>query len=90
MKSAFALAKMFAKGEEVLELTSAATIGLAAAMDSFDATKGVRFYSYAYHYMLMEIFKYLKTDAQLVINKGRNRMGSKPNRASDKFFAENG
>ncbi len=90
MKGAFAIAKQFAKGDDVLELTSAATIGLATAIDTFESSRGVRFYSYAVHYMRMEILDYLKTDAQLVINKGLNRLGSKPNRASDKFFAENG
>ena len=84
----FSLASKFAKGDEVMDLVSAATIGMISAIASFDATIGTRLLSYAVHYMRMEISRYFATDAQLVRNK--SHITTRVNALNGKFFAENG
>lgn len=84
------LAAKFAKGDEVLELVSCATIGMKEAMKSFDASRGFKFISYAVHYMYMEISKYFREVVPMIRRPMDAKIGSKANRISDKFFAENG
>lgn len=86
----YSLASKFARGDEVLDLCSLATIGMMTAMDSYDATRGVRFLSYAVHYMRMEISAYYAADAQLVRNKTHHNVGTRAAAVNEKFFAENG
>ena len=85
----YSLATKFSQGDDVLDLCSLATIGMYTAMASYDATKGVRFLSYAVHYMREEISEYFATDAQLVRNK-MGRIATKANGISEKFFNAEG
>lgn len=83
-------ASKFAKGDEVLELISCATIGMKKAMESFDASRGTKFISYAVHYMYMEISKYFREVAPMIRRASDAKISSKATRISDKFFAVNG
>lgn len=85
----FSVASKFAKGDEVLDLVSAATIGAIEAIQSFDESLGTTFLSYAVHYMRLGISEYFAMDAQLVRNKG-NRLVTRANALSGKFYAEEG
>ena len=86
----FSLASKFARGDEALDLVSVATFGIYRAIDTFDANKGLRFLSYAVHWMRAEISEYYDTDAQLVRNKMQHKVGTKAACIGDKFYAENG
>lgn len=86
----FSLATKFARGDEVMDLISYATIGMYKAIDSFDATRGLRLLSYAVHWMRAEISEYYNGDAQLVRNKQQYKVAARSGRVNDKFFAENG
>ena len=90
LRFAFSIAKQYAKGDAVLEITSVATIGMDEAIASYDATIGVGFLTYAVRVMRTHISEYIKETAETVVNKAANRLGSKANRASEKFFGENG
>ena len=85
----FSVASKFAKGEDVLDLVSCATIGTIKAIDSFDATRGTSFLSFAVHYMRAEISDYFATDGQLVRNK-MGRLATKAGTISRRFYAEEG
>lgn len=86
----FSLASKFAKGDEAMDLVSYATIGMYKAIDSYDATRGLRLLSYAVHWMRAEISEYYNGDAQLVRNKQQYKVAARSVRVNDKFFAENG
>ena len=86
----YSLATKFAQGEEVMDLISVATIGMMRAMDSYESNCGVRFLTYAVHWMRAEISEYFDTDAQLVRNKQQYKFGARCDAVSNKFFAENG
>lgn len=86
----FSLATKFAHGDEAMDLVSYATIGMYKAIDSYDATRGLRLLSYAVHWMRAEISEYYNGDAQLVRNKQQCKVATRSGRVNDKFFAENG
>lgn len=86
----YSLASKFAKGDDVTDLISCATIGMIRAMQDFDTTKGFRFLSYAVHWMREEISVYYNENGQTVRNKVGCRLSYKANRMQDKFFAVNG
>ena len=86
----FSLASKFARGDEAMDLVSVATFGIYRAIDAFDANKGLRFLSYAVHWMRAEISEYYDTDAQLVRNKMQHKVGARATVVNDKFYAENG
>lgn len=86
----FSLATKFARGDEAMDLVSYATIGMYKAIDSYDATRGLRLLSYAVHWMRAEISEYYNGDAQLVRNKQQYKVAARSVRVNDKFFAENG
>ena len=86
----FSLATKFARGDEAMDLVSYATIGMYKAIDSYDATRGLRLLSYAVHWMRAEISEYYNGDAQLVRNKQQYKVAARSGRVNDKFFAENG
>ena len=73
-----------------MDLVSVATFGIYRAIDAFDAKKGLRFLSYAVHWMRAEISEYYDTDAQLVRNKMQHKVGARATVVNDKFYAENG
>lgn len=83
-------AAKFAKGDEVIDLISCATIGMKKAMQSFDASRGTKFISYAVHYMYEEVSEYFREVAPFIYRPMDAKVGNKANRISDKFFAENG
>lgn len=86
----FSLASCFAKGDEIMDLVSIATIGMYNAIDSFESARGFRFLSYAVHYMRAEISEYYRTDANMVRKGYDFKAVSKANKVANKFFAEQG
>jgi len=84
----FSLCNCFAKGDEVLDLVSLATIGMIKAIDSFDATRGFKFLSYAVHYMRLEISEYFRTTAPMIEVTNSAKIGSKAKKIADKFYQQ--
>jgi len=82
----FSLCTKFAKGDEALELVSLASIGTDKAIDSFDATKGFKFISYAVHYMRMEISEYYRTIHPMIRTSNNAKIGSKANKIAEQFY----
>ena len=86
----FSFASKFAQGDTILELVSYATIGMKKAMKSFDSTMGVKFITYAVHYMYMEISEYFRTVNPVIYRSCDAKLNGKVTRINDKFFATNG
>lgn len=84
----FSLCTKFAKGDEALGLVSLATIGVDKAIDSFDATLGYKFISYAVHYMRMEISDYFRTINPMIRTTNNAKIGSKANKAAERFYQQ--
>lgn len=91
MRFVVSVVSKFATPSNFEDLLSEATIGMYAAMDSFEYMKGYRFITYAVHYMRMQISDYYSQVAPMV---GRStiadRAAYKATRVSEKFYAENG
>lgn len=86
---AFSVASKYAKGDEVLDLTDAAVIGMRTAIDKFDVERGVRFLSFAVHYMMMAISDYFRYERDSIIKSNTAKIGSKTGKIRERFFAEN-
>ena len=85
----FSIAKCYANGEQdILDYNNAGVIGMYAAFDSFDIEKGVRFISYAVHYIRLEMGK-LCTQMSLVQRSNEHKIGSKVTKFQAKFLQEN-
>ena len=69
----FSVASTFAKGDEVLDLVSAATIGAIDAIQSFDESLGTTFLSYAVHYMRLGISEYFAMESTLPLSLKTSR-----------------
>ena len=68
----YAVAKRYGNEDNVLDLVNEGNIGLMQALDTFDASKGNRFLSYAIWYIRREINAYLNNDRlQTVQNQGK-------------------
>lgn len=86
LRFVFSLASKFAKGDEILDLCSCATIGMMEAMDSFEYQRGFRFLSYAVHYMRMEISNYFLNVAPMIRRTNAAIIGSKDKKLAEKFY----
>lgn len=86
----YAVARQYAYGDNVLDLTNEGNIGLIEAIDKFNIESGNRFISYAAHYVKKNILYYLQLNSGIVKNVYYNRSKKKILSYIDKFFAVNG
>lgn len=86
----YALAKQYAKGNDIMDLIQCATIGMELAIDKFDPTLGMKFITYAVWYMRREILSYITNDGAMVRSSNKQKlMGILP-RIKEMFLQKNG
>ena len=85
----YAVAKQYAKGNDIMDLIEECNVGLNDAIDKFDPTKGVKFLSYAVWYIRRKVVSYITNDASMVRSTNKQKlMGILP-KVKEKFFQEN-
>lgn len=85
----YAVAKQYAKGNDIMDLIDECNVGLNDAIDRFDPSKGVRFYSYAVWYIRRKVVSYITNDGEMVRSANKQKlMGILP-KVKEKFFQEN-
>lgn len=85
----YAVAKQYAKGNDIMDLIDECNVGLNDAIDKFDPTKGVRFYTYAVWYIRRKVVSYITNDGEMVRSTNKQKlMGILP-KVKEKFFQEN-
>lgn len=85
----YAVAKQYAKGNDIMDLIDECNVGLNDAIDRFDPSKGVRFYSYAVWYIRRKVVSYITNDGEMVRSTNKQKlMGILP-KVKEKFFQEN-
>ena len=85
----YAVAKRYGNDDNVLDLVNEGNIGLMQALDTFDASKGNRFLSYAIWYIRREINAYLNNDNLLIRKTNNTKTIYKLSKIKEKFYAEN-
>lgn len=85
----YAVAKRYGNDNNVLDLVNEGNIGLMQALDTFDASKGNRFLSYAIWYIRREINAYLNNDNLLIRKTNNTKTIYKLSKIKEKFYAEN-
>ena len=85
----YAVAKQYAKGNEIMDLINEGNKGMNEAIERFDITKGMRFITYAVWYIRRAIVAYITNDGSAVRSSNKQKlMGILP-RIKEKFFQEN-
>lgn len=85
----YAVAKQYAKGNDIMDLVDECNVGLNDAIDKFDTTKGVRFYTYAVWYIRRKVVSYITNDGEMVRSANKQKlMGILP-KTKERFFQEN-
>lgn len=85
----YAVAKRYGNDDNVLDLVNEGNIGLMQALDTFDASKGNRFLSYAIWYIRREINAYLNNDNLLIRKTNNTKTVYKLSKIKEKFYADN-
>ena len=85
----YAVAKRYGNDNNVLDLVNEGNIGLMQALETFDASKGNRFLSYAIWYIRREINAYLNNDNLLIRKTNNTKTIYKLSKIKEKFYAEN-
>lgn len=85
----YAVAKRCGNEDNVLDLVNEGNIGLMQALDTFDASKGNRFLSYAIWYIRREINSYLNNENLLIKKTNNTKTVYKLSKIKAKFYAEN-
>ena len=85
----YAVAKRYCNEDNVLDLVDEGNIGLMTALDTYDASKGNRFLSYAIWYIRREINSYLNNDNLLIRKTNNSKTVYKLSKIKEKFYAEN-
>lgn len=85
----YAVAKRYGNDDNVLDLVNEGNIGLMQALDTFDASKGNRFLSYAIWYIRREINAYLNNDNLLIRKTNNTKTIYKLSKIKEKFYTEN-
>lgn len=82
----FSVCNKFANKENVLDLVGEATEGMIMAIERFDTTRGIKFISFAVHYIGMKITKYYM-DIYPSVKKTNNRVYCyKVNKIVNEFY----
>lgn len=83
----FSLSSKYAKGDEILDIVSVATIGMLSAIDKFDLSAGTRFLSFAIWHMRKEIKEYLYYVNPMIVKSNVGLIGGKANKVRENFLA---
>lgn len=85
----YAVAKQYAKGNDIMDLIDECNVGMNDAIDKFDPTRGLKFISYAVWYIRRKVVSYITNDGEMVRSTNKQKlMGILP-RVKEKFFQEN-
>lgn len=85
------IAKNISKNKEnLLDIINQGNIGLILAIDKFDVTKGVKFITFAVHYIQREIMNYIAITEPLVKQTNINKTFHVKSKIENKFYVENG
>ena len=84
----YAVAKRCGNEDNVLDLVNEGNIGLMQALDTFDASKGNRFLSYAIWYIKREINAYLNNENLLIRKTNNTKTVYKIAKIKQKFYSE--
>lgn len=82
-------AKKWNNADKFTDFLAEGAIALTTAFEKFDATKGVRFYTYARQAIMQAMSEFALSD-RMVKNTNAKAIGMKVGGIQDKFFAENG
>lgn len=86
----YAVAKQYAKGNDIMDLISVGNLGMEEAIDRFDTTKGMKFITYAVWYIRRAIVSYITNDGMMVRSTNKQKlMGILP-KVKEKLLQENG
>lgn len=87
----FAMAKKYAKNKsELIDYVNEGTIGLITAIEKYDETHGVRFITYASHYIRRQMNEYLTFNRDQVDITNRRRFGGKLKQIKRECFNQTG
>lgn len=85
----YAVAKEYAKGNDIMDIINEGNKGMNDAIDRFDLTRGMRFISYAVWYIRRAIVSHITNDGTMVRSTNKQKlMGILP-RVKEKFIQEN-
>jgi RNA polymerase primary sigma factor len=84
-----AVAKKFSNGDILLDLINEGNIGLIEAIDRFDNHRGVKFITFAVHYIHREILTFLKAN-NLIRQSNSGKTYDVLNKIKNNFFIKNG
>jgi len=88
-KFVVSVAKKFSNSENLLDLINEGNIGLIEAIDKFDNNRGIKFISFAVHYIHREIHNYLRNN-NLVRQTNLGKTYDIVNKVKSTFFVKNG
>ena len=92
LRFVYSLAKIYARDEnEVVDYVNEGVIGLMAALDEFDITKGYKFITYGVWYIRRQMNYYMLTKRDLIAHSAQvGNVSKKSDVIRQKYFAEHG
>jgi RNA polymerase primary sigma factor len=84
------VAKKFSRRDNLLDYVNQGNIGLIKAIDKFDNHRGLRFISFAVHYIYKEINDYMIREEPMIFKTNIGKTYNILNIVKNKFFLENG
>lgn len=85
----YAVAKEYAKGNDIMDIINEGNKGMNDAIDRFDITRGMRFISYAVWYIRRAIVSHITNEGVMVRSTNKQKlMGILP-RIKEKFYQDN-
>jgi RNA polymerase primary sigma factor len=82
-------AKKWNNADKFTDFFAEGVSGLIKAFDTFDETKGIKFFSYARHSINQALSDYALND-RMVVNTNAKLIGAKVGKIQERFFVENG
>ena len=86
----YSIAKRYSSSDTVMDLISEGNIGLIAAINKFDPTKGFKFISYAVWHIRQCILNFLRTEHVMIKKSNKTKYSGKISEIRNKHFCENG
>ena len=87
----YALAKQYStNGDEILDYVNEGNVGMSIAFDNFDPSVGVKFITYASHYIRREMNRFLNNTNVIVRQTNNAKFKSKVREIKNDFFKKNG
>lgn len=84
------VAKKFSRKDNLLDYINQGNIGLMNAIDRFDNYRGLRFISFAVHYIYKEINEYMVKEEPMIFKTNIGKTYNILNIVKNNFFCENG